>query len=230
MDLQLPQSNSQDDNQDLLVKDGAYQTPFNVDIGPATNKLSLTSYISRIKELPQKLINLLTDFSTAEFIEENLGIKYNLNKGQKAEITRLIRNVVLSDLYLGDLPAQITVKLGIEPNQARTIYEYIFDNLFNTVMEDLRLVQKNEFKKFPDSFRAAEVNQQKIDQEKIISQPQASPAPSSASDLPASTQELPDKFKVTPPPPPNPQQSTEHYQGEGLPESNGNVIDLRNLK
>lgn len=167
------------DKQNNAVAD--YPTPYDVDIG-SLNSNDLEGFISRTLALPQILGRILTNFSTAEFIEEKLGVVFGLNTNQKKEIARIIRDVILADIYIGDMPAQISSKLGVDQSMATEIARAIVSQLFAPVIEDIKKLQLQKFGKLPNS-----------------STPQ----------------------------PPQQARPPQHIPGEELPETGGNIIDLR---
>lgn len=166
------------DKQNNTVAD--YPTPYDVDIG-SLNHNDLEEFISRTLMLSQTLDRVLTNFSTAEFIEEKLGTVFKLNSNQKRDVVRIIRDVILTDIYIGDMPAQISSKLGVDQNMALEIARAIVSQLFAPVIEEIKKLQLQKFGKLPGS---------------SVSQP-------------------------------FPQRPPQHIPGEELPETGGNIIDLR---
>ena len=138
----------------------------------------------KIDKLPIVLGNILTSYKTSEFIEM-LAQKYVQLGVQWSDIARSVRDVVLADIYIGDMPAQISSKLGVDQNTALEIARAIVSQLFAPVIEDIKKLQLQKFGKLPGS-----------------SAPQQSP-------------------QARPP---------QHIPGEELPETGGNIIDLRNQK
>jgi len=138
----------------------------------------------KIDKLPIVLGNILTSYKTSEFIEM-LAQKYVQLGVQWSDIARIVRDVVLADIYIGDMPAQISSKLGVDQNTALEIARAIVSQLFAPVIEDIKKLQLQKFGKLPGS-----------------SAPQQSP-------------------QARPP---------QHKPGEELPETGGNIIDLRNQK
>ncbi len=134
----------------------------------------------KIDKLPLVLGNILTSYKTSEFIEM-LAQKYVQLSAQGPNIARIIRDVILADTYIGDMPAQISSKLGVDQNTALEIARAIVSQLFAPVIEDIKKLQMQKFGKLPGAR--------------------------------ASTQQPTAPQKVP---------------GEDLPESGGNIIDLRN--
>lgn len=140
---------------------------------------------NKIDVLPDILYNILIDEDALNFIK-SLAQKYIQLSVQGPDIARLIRDVVIADVFIGDMPKEIASRLGVDQATAREIANLIVSQLFAPVIEDLKKIH-NE--KFPGRLPAKPVPQAAITQTK--------PA------------------------------GTEHYQGEDLPESGGNIIDLR---
>lgn len=87
----------------------------------------------------------MTDPSTAEFIEEKLGQTFGLSSGQKTELTRILRNVLLADLFWGDFPSLISSRLGVDANTANQIVKMISDELLAPALEEIKTMQKSKF-------------------------------------------------------------------------------------
>ncbi len=135
----------------------------------------------KIDELSENLYNLLVDEKTADFVG-SLARRYAQLNVQGPDIARIIRDVVLADVYIGDMPTQISSKLGIDQNMATEIARAIVSQLFAPVIDDIKKLQLQKFGKLPSS-------------------------------------STPQQAQQTRPP--------QHIPGEELPETGGNIIDLR---
>lgn len=143
---------------------------------------------NKIDKVPPALANLLTDNKTSGFIEA-LTQKYIQLSVQGPDMARLIRDVAIADVFIGDMPQELSRRLGIDQVTAREVANQIVSQLFTPVLEDLKKVHREKF-------------------------PGRLPAKSTASNAPPTIQ------------PP----TERHYQGEELPESGGNLLDLSNLR
>lgn len=122
-----------------------YATPYNVDLFFSNSKNYFAEYIRRVFLLPESIRNILTDDSTAEFIEDKLGANFNLSPQNKIEITRIIRDVLLGDLSLNTVSDSISVKLNINEDTAAQITNKIVIELFQPAIEDIKKMQKEKF-------------------------------------------------------------------------------------
>ncbi|MBI2068705.1 MAG: hypothetical protein HYT67_01185 [Candidatus Yanofskybacteria bacterium] len=128
--------------QEGMGEGSSYATPFNVDLFGSKPKNFFTEYTNRVLALPESVRNILMDPSTAEFIEENLGPSFGLNKDQKAEATRIIRDVLLGDISINEMAGKISENLGIDSAVAYQIQSKIVNELFASVIGDLKNMQK----------------------------------------------------------------------------------------
>lgn len=133
--------------QKSMGEDSSYATPFNVDLFGPKPKNYFTEYTKRVLSLPESIRNILMDSSTAEFIEDNLGSSFNLTLEQKTEITRVIRDVLLGDLFIGEMAQNISIKAKIAPDEAKKIRDLIVPSLFKPATEDIKKLQ---IQKFPE--------------------------------------------------------------------------------
>lgn len=138
-----------------------YFTPYDIDISNLSPK-ELENYISRTLELPQAVGRLLTNFTTAEFISDKLGLEFNLNIDQKKEIARIIRNVILADIPIKDMPNVISERLPTDIGTAGKITNLITNNLFGSIIDEIQEFQNQKFK-----------NKQESKPQKQFSQPQS---------------------------------------------------------
>ena len=63
------------------------------------------------------------------------------------ELTRIVRDVLLGDLFIGDTSATISQKLNMDPQTAQQIRDKIVKELFAPAIEDIKKIQRE---KFPD--------------------------------------------------------------------------------
>jgi hypothetical protein len=147
----------------------------------SANEEEQEAFYSKVKTLPSRVIDILFGLDTADIIKK-ICTAANLNTQQSAELSRLIRKVLIADIYIGDMPAQISLKLGVDQNTALEIARTIVSQLFAPAIEDIKKLQLQKFGKLPG-------------------------------------QSIPQQVKP-------PQQ----IPGEDLPETGGNIIDLRNQK
>ncbi len=147
----------------------------------------------KIDSISDDLFNLLVDETTSEFINK-VGQTYAQINPRIADLSRIIRDTILADIYIGDLPSEISNRLGVDPNTGREIANQIVSQLFTPTLDDIKKLQAA---KFP-----GRINQQPPTPQQSV------PMPTDRPPVP-----LPPQHKII---------------GEDLPETGGNIIDLRN--
>ncbi|MBI2062642.1 MAG: hypothetical protein HYT61_00105 [Candidatus Yanofskybacteria bacterium] len=157
-------------------------SPYSVD-GMQTPGFNYGLFQDKLDNLPTNLVDFLLDSSVPDFIM-NLTQKHVQLSIRGPDIARLIRDIVIGDVFVGDMPQELSRRLGTDLATSREIANQIASQLFTPILEDIKKVQ---MVKFPGKLPAKPVSQ---------------PAP-----------------QVKP--------TETHYQGEELPESGGNIIDLR---
>lgn len=128
-----------------ISEDSKYATPFNVDLFGVKPENYFANYSKVVLSLPESIKKILMDYSTAEFIEENLGPNFNLTPEQKVEITRIIRDVLLGDLFIGDMIQKISDRMNLAPDEAKKIGNLIVSELFRPAIEDIKKIQAERF-------------------------------------------------------------------------------------
>ncbi|MBI2676719.1 MAG: hypothetical protein HYX21_02065 [Candidatus Yanofskybacteria bacterium] len=132
--------------QQQFSKEGEYNTPYEIDIKSFTDQRSMEKYILSTLEPTKNIQKILLDFETAEFIEEELGPKFNLPVPQKREITRVVRDLLLAKVYLGDMVKIIAEKLDITTESAKQIANELI-RLFTPALEDIKKLHIEKFGK-----------------------------------------------------------------------------------
>jgi len=166
-------------------------SPYYVD-NSKTPGFNWERFQDKIDTISEVLFVLLVTEETSEFIK-SLTQKYIQLSVRGLDIARIIRDVVLADIYIGDMPGQISSKLGVDQNVATEIARAIVSQLFAPVIEDIKKMQLQKFGKLPSS--------------STPQQPRQNFAPQNLGG------------QARPP---------QHIPGEELPETGGNIIDLRN--
>lgn len=171
-------------------------SPYSVD-GLQTPGFNYSRFQDQLDQLPGELLDFLLDPKPIEFIQ-SLTQKYIQLSVQGPDIARLIRDVVIADVFLGDMPQEVQRRLGLDPATAREVANLIARELFTPVLEELKQLHRT---RFPN---------------RVSPQP---PTANIQQGQPATGYQ-----KTTAPQIPS---SDYHYPGEDLPESGGNIIDLR---
>lgn len=170
-------------------------SPYFVDT-KKTSDSAWKNFQNKINRMPESLYNFLIDVKTAEFIG-SISQKYIQLSVQGPDVARLIRDIVIGDIFIGDMPKAIAERLGVDQTLARDVANQIVSQLFTPVIEDIKKVQNERYPgRLPSVQRPAS-------SEQMQTQPPA----------------LPPQVKP----------AEKHYQGEELPESGGNIIDLRKM-
>lgn len=123
-----------------------YTTPFDVDRYSGSNYSSIY-FFQKVSALSDSIKDIMANPSTAEFLEEKLGPSFNLTVEQKIEITRIIRDVLLGDLFIGEMAQKISVRMKLSPDEAKKVGNLIVSELFGPAIEDIKKLQ---IEKFPE--------------------------------------------------------------------------------
>lgn len=121
-----------------------YSTPYSIGL-LSVRGTALKSYVSHVKQLPQKIFQLTTDQSTARYLNENLAPRFRLDGEQAKELTRIVRDVLISRMYIGDLATEIQARMRVEAGMAREIGNVLVGELFKPVMADIKALQLAHF-------------------------------------------------------------------------------------
>lgn len=123
----------------------SYETPYGIDMHTLETRSHFTDHIRRVLLLPKRVQNILIDFSTAEFIEEKVGQTFNLTTDQKAELTRILRDILLADSFWGDFQSLVSSRLRVNVNISEQIVKMIVEQLLTPALEDIKKMQMEKF-------------------------------------------------------------------------------------
>lgn len=74
-----------------------------------------------------------------------LAQEQNLVDSQSADISRIVRDIILGDLFAGDMTRTISDKLGTDQQTAQQIRDKIVKELFAPTIEDIKKIQREKF-------------------------------------------------------------------------------------
>jgi len=94
--------------------------------------------------LPLSLQNILMDSPTMEFVAE-ISDTYHLLESQARELSRIMGNVIIGDLFIGNMTSEIGERLNLPPETAQQIRNQIVSELFAPAIEDIKKVQREKF-------------------------------------------------------------------------------------
>lgn len=118
-----------------------------VDLYSMKNRDNIESYMNRVRNLPESIKQTLTDSATADYIIETIAPHFSLEEEQVTELTRIIRDILLGDLFIGDMSTNISQKLNVDQQVTQQIQEKMINDLFANAIEDIKKIQRE---KFPD--------------------------------------------------------------------------------
>ncbi len=145
MNVVLNQNINTDKEKNVVIDSRDYFTPYSAGFFKLQNKSDLTSYNAKLNFISDSIKKIIFDFSTAEFIEENLGTKFGLSRIQKKEIANLIREILLGEVFIGDFIKSAKERLAVEESRAKEIAMTITAELFPPALEAIKRTQRVKF-------------------------------------------------------------------------------------
>lgn len=120
--------------------------PFEVDIDRyLSTPLLWNDFQQRITTLTDGMKLVLTQSSTALYLMD-LAVEIDLTDDQASELARIIRDLLLSKVYLGDLPSAIQNQLNLDPTKAREVCNKLVAELLAPIMPDIKAAQLVHFR------------------------------------------------------------------------------------
>lgn len=105
-------------------------------------------FYAKINALPPSIQDIFFNIDTEEAIKK-LGSQFGFNNDQITALTRLVRDIALGDIYLGDLTGKLKVLLKIDENLAKTITTDLMSRVFYSALEDIKKMHIEKFKAPP---------------------------------------------------------------------------------
>lgn len=118
-------------------------SPFRID-SQTTDSLEWDKFLKKINGVPVLIRNLITSADTVEFLII-ISEQFDLSAEESASLARIIRDVLLADIFLGDFPMLISQKLGVDGETANQIAQKIVSELFAPAIEDIKNTQREKF-------------------------------------------------------------------------------------
>lgn len=121
-----------------------YPTPYSVDLFELTGA-ALKNYMDQVLLLPKSLVFVIKNHSIGRMINEQIAPQFHLTEDQIKELTRVVRDVLLSMLYAGDLVPQLSARLRVDEPTAQQIANVLVAQVFKPAMDDIKAMQLNTF-------------------------------------------------------------------------------------
>lgn len=80
-------------------------------------------------------------------IMQGIGQNFRLNQNQSAYLSRIVREVLIADIFIGDIVAEIAKRLNIQTADAQSLANALLTQLFAPAIEDIKKIHRE---KFPD--------------------------------------------------------------------------------
>ena len=99
---------------------------------------------AKMKTISETIIDILFGQNTPKIIM-NICQNYQLNYKQSEELSRLIRKILVAEIYLGDIISEIAGRLQIGENIARELANKLIADLFANALEDIKKLHREKF-------------------------------------------------------------------------------------
>ena len=108
------------------------------------NDLMWDRFEVKFEKLSLSLKDILISAKTSLFIDGVLGqMGLNISQGQK--LSRVIRDIILGDVYLGDMINIIQDNLGVDKDKAKNIASLFISQLSKEALEELKKLHTAKF-------------------------------------------------------------------------------------
>lgn len=102
------------------------------------------NFYQRAKQLPDSIVNLLFGEDTPGIIK-SFAQTFQLQLKQIASLSRLIRQLLVADSYLGNIVPDLVQKLGLEEKKASDLAKAIISQLLTPALPELKNLHLSKF-------------------------------------------------------------------------------------
>lgn len=103
-------------------------------------------FYSKINALSEEIQEMLFDPATEENLRK-IAEQFGINQNQTIEMTHLVKDLLLADIYLGNIVSEVRSRLAVSEGTAREIANGIITQIFAPALEELKRVHIEKFGK-----------------------------------------------------------------------------------
>jgi len=132
----------------LNIGESKIYNPYNTYLNQTgDDRFKYRKFHDNLRGLPEKLQNFIFDTVPADFIKDKISVPLEFNEDQSKETAMVIMDLILSDLYLGNIVNEIQNRLAVDQVKAKTIAGLIIAELFAPILEELKKRHLEKFAK-----------------------------------------------------------------------------------
>lgn len=128
------------------LQEKKYLTPYvawlNV-IGGSEGEIS--RFMKQVDQLPEEVQVVLKNFSTAEFIEDEVAPQFNLTNQQVNDLTIAIKDLLLGESHGKDFISNVQLSLNISEEMAQQIVVTLTKELLGSIIGNLGELQTDKY-------------------------------------------------------------------------------------
>jgi hypothetical protein len=103
-------------------------------------------FYAKLNKLPEPLQDILLNLNTEEALA-SISNRFRLNRDQIIAMTRLVRDITLTDVYFGEMVNQLKSGLAVNEDVAKNMAAALISQVFVQVLEDIKRLHKAKFGK-----------------------------------------------------------------------------------
>ncbi len=134
-------------------------------------------FLHVFNNMPQQIKKFLIAAKTAGTIFSN-GRALDLTETQISDLSALVRETVIGNIFLKDLPDRIVEKLKITSEKANDLTNKIIAECFSEILEEFKRIQKNKFGDKIQALKTSDINELRKAEPVPVAMKPAVPAPS----------------------------------------------------
>ncbi len=106
-------------------------TPADIGYSRLSDNRAGTEYFQRYDALPAEIRKVLSDQTTSDFINDNLGVQFQISSEQKVEFAKILQELLFIEISIRDFSNNVQDRLGVSVDIAESIIKYTANNLLS---------------------------------------------------------------------------------------------------
>ena len=132
----------------ILLEESSIYSPYDVYLNQISgDRFKYNQFHDKIKGLPENLQDFVFGAEPADFIKNRISEPLNLSETQTRETALVVMDLILANIYLGNIVSEVQKRLGIDDQKAGTMAGLIVAELFGPILEELKKEHIEKFAK-----------------------------------------------------------------------------------
>lgn len=132
----------------VLLEESIIYDPYDAYLSQISgDRFRYNEFHNKLKQLPNNFLDFVFSTGLGDFIKDKISIPLSLNQNQSKELAMVVLELILKDIYLGNIVGGIQNRLRVEDQKAKIIAGLIVAELFAPILDELKKKHIDKFAK-----------------------------------------------------------------------------------